>query len=102
VINCAGKTGRPNIDWCEDHKPETLRSNTTGALVLLGECLQRCIYLVHLSSGCLYRGDSGGTGFGEEDPPNFLDSFYVRTKWWAEEALSEFPVLIVRPRMIFD
>ena len=24
VINCAGKTGRPNIDWCEDHKLETL------------------------------------------------------------------------------
>ena len=19
VINCAGKTGRPNVDWCESH-----------------------------------------------------------------------------------
>jgi dTDP-4-dehydrorhamnose reductase len=35
VINCAGKTGRPNIDWCESHKIETLRSNGTGALALL-------------------------------------------------------------------
>jgi hypothetical protein len=20
VLNCAGVTGRPNVDWCEDHK----------------------------------------------------------------------------------
>ena len=20
VLNCAGITGRPNVDWCEDHK----------------------------------------------------------------------------------
>ena len=38
VINCAGKTGHPNVDWCEDHKMETLRSNVTGPLVLLEEC----------------------------------------------------------------
>jgi dTDP-4-dehydrorhamnose reductase len=23
VINCAGKTGRPNIDWCESNKEDT-------------------------------------------------------------------------------
>jgi dTDP-4-dehydrorhamnose reductase len=33
VINAAGKTGKPNVDWCEDHKEETLRSNDTGPLV---------------------------------------------------------------------
>jgi 3,5-epimerase/4-reductase len=25
VINAAGTTGRPNVDWCEDHQPETIR-----------------------------------------------------------------------------
>jgi hypothetical protein len=20
IMNCAGVTGRPNVDWCEDHK----------------------------------------------------------------------------------
>ena len=25
VINCAGMTGKPNVDWCEDHKLETCR-----------------------------------------------------------------------------
>ena len=34
VINCAGKTGRPNVDWCEDHRPETVMSNVVGTITL--------------------------------------------------------------------
>jgi dTDP-4-dehydrorhamnose reductase len=102
VINCAGKTGRPNIDWCEDHQAETLRSNVTGALVVLEECLRRGVYLVHLSSGCIYEGDRGGSGFTEDDPPNYTGSFYSRTKAWADQVLREFPVLTLRLRMPFD
>jgi dTDP-4-dehydrorhamnose reductase len=30
VINAVGKTGTPNVDWCEDHKEETFRSNVLG------------------------------------------------------------------------
>jgi 3,5-epimerase/4-reductase len=102
VINCAGKTGKPNIDWCEDHKLETVRSNVTGALVVLQECLRRDVYLVHLSSGCIYEGDNGGQGFGEDDPPNYTGSFYSRTKAAADQLLGEFPVLTLRLRMPFD
>jgi dTDP-4-dehydrorhamnose reductase len=102
VINCAGKTGRPNIDWCEHHKAETLRSNLTGALVVLDECLRRGLYLVHFSSGCIYEGDNGGAGFTEDDPPNYTGSFYSRTKAWADQVLREHPVLTLRLRMPFD
>lgn len=102
VINAAGKTGRPNVDWCEDHKEETIRANVTGPLILLDECAKRGIKLVHLSSGCIYAGDNGGKGFSEDDEPNFHGSFYARTKIWAEQALREFPVLILRLRMPFD
>jgi dTDP-4-dehydrorhamnose reductase len=102
VANCAGKTGRPNVDWCEDHKEETLRSNVTGALVLMEECLKRGIYLVHFSSGCIYEGDNGGQGFAETDPPNYHGSFYSRTKAWSDQILAEFPVLVLRVRMPFD
>lgn len=91
VINCAGKTGRPNIDWCETHKEETLRSNVTGALILLEECLARSIYLAHMSSGCIYQGDNGGRGFTEDDPPNYWGSFYSRTKAWSDQIMKEFP-----------
>lgn len=102
IINCAGKTGRPNVDWCEDHKAETIRGNVTGPLVLLEEAGKRGIYLVHMSSGCIYTGDNDGHGFSETDPPNFDGSFYSRSKAWADRMLSEFPVLILRLRMPFD
>src|SRR3989344_5525610 len=103
VINAAGKTGRPNVDWCEDHKEETLRSNVTGPLVLLQECGKRGIYWVHLGSGCIYTGDNDGKGFTEMDPPNFGGSFYSRTKAWSDQILRDFPhVLVLRIRMPFD
>ncbi len=102
VINCAGKTGKPNVDWCEDHKEETIRANVTGPLVLLDACVARRIRLVHVSSGCIYAGDNGGAGFSEEDPPNFTDSFYSRSKTWSDQILKEFPVLMLRLRMPFD
>ena len=102
VINCAGRCGFPNVDWCEDHKVETLHSNVTGALVLLEECDRIGAFLVHMSSGCIYSGDNGGRGFAESDPPNFAGSFYSRSKAWADQILREFPVLTLRLRMPFD
>lgn len=104
VINAAGKTGRPNIDWCEEHKEETLRANVTGPLVLLDACRKRNMYLVHLSSGCIYSGDNNGKGFTENDQPNFTGSYYSRTKAQVDALLAEFSehVLILRLRMPFD
>ena len=104
VINAAGKTGRPNVDWCEDHKLETIHSNVTGPLVLLKECGDRGIYWVHLGSGCIYSGDNNGKGFSEEDPPNFFGSFYSRTKGWIDQMFKDFPdsVLVLRLRMPMD
>lgn len=102
VINAAGKTGRPNVDWCEDHKEETLRSNVTGPLILLHECMERGIRLVHIGSGCIYEGDNGGGGFTEDDEPNFTGSFYSFTKAMSDRLLQPFPVLQLRLRMPFD
>jgi 3,5-epimerase/4-reductase len=102
VINAAGKTGLPNIDWCEDHKLETLHSNLTGPLVLLEELSRRGIYWVQIASGCIYQGDKDGRGFSENDPPNFFGSFYSCTKAWLDQMLKDFPVLTLRLRMPFD
>lgn len=107
VINTAGKTGRPNVDWCEDHRGETLHSNVLGPLVLLEECGKRDMYWVHLGSGCIYEGDNGGKGYSEEDPPNFTGSFYSRTKKWSDTIIRDFTargrgVLNLRLRMPFD
>lgn len=102
VINCAGKTGRPNVDWCEDHKEETMHANVLGPLVAYEACAARGMYFVHMSSGCIYEGDNGGKGFSEDDAPNFAGSFYSRTKLWSDQMLKEFPVLQIRIRMPFD
>ena len=67
VLNCAGKTGRPNVDWCETHQTETLYANVTGPLILLQACTESGARLVHLGSGCVYDGDNGGNGFSETD-----------------------------------
>jgi len=101
VINAAGKTGKPNVDWCEDHKEETLRANVTGPLVLLEECMKRKIYLVHVGSGCIFAGTKDG-GYTEEDEPNFTGSFYSLTKAMSDRLLKPFPVLQLRIRMPFD
>ena len=102
VINTAGKTGRPNIDWCEDHKLETVSSNILGPLVLLETCMKRNIFLVHLSSGCIFDGTAPHPGgFTEKDEPRPV-SFYSRTKARADAVLKDFPVLILRLRMPID
>lgn len=98
VLNCAGKKGTPNIDWCETHKEETFRSNVLGPLVLKNACEKHGAQLVHLSTGCIYEGDNDGKGWSEEDAPNYFGSFYSRSKAMAEEVLGN-DVLQLRLRM---
>jgi dTDP-4-dehydrorhamnose reductase len=59
VLNCAGATGRPNVDWCEANKTATFRSNTIGPMVLAEACQGRQIHFVHMGSGCVFYGPSG-------------------------------------------
>lgn len=54
VINCAGKTGRPNVDWCESHKLETMESNGLGTLMLSYECEKRGVHCTVLGTGCQF------------------------------------------------
>lgn len=103
VINAVGKTGKPNIDWCEEHKEETMQSNVSAAINLCTESVKRGIYFVHLGSGCIYSGDNQGRGYTEEDEPNFYGpQFYAKTKIIAEKSLKEFPCLQLRIRMPID
>jgi len=104
IINCAGATGTPNIDWCEDHKDETMYSNVTGPLVLAKACSELDIFMVHLGSGCIYQGDNAGKGFSENDVPSLEDipSFYSLTKFMSEHLLGKFPILQCRLRMPLD
>ena len=99
VVNCAGFTGRPNVDACETAKAETLHGNALLPQTIAHACAAAGIPWGHISSGCIYTGakvrgadgiwrietdlmerdvleaiqaDRGCLqGFTEEDTPNF-------------------------------
>lgn len=103
VVNAAGKTGRPNVDWCETHQAETYRSNVEGPLVLARACADADAYLLHLGSGCIFYGPSPTPGGWREDDFANPISFYSRTKYAADLVLSKLPnVGIARLRMPID
>jgi len=95
VINAAGVTGRPNVDWCEDHRPDTIRTNVIGCLNLADICAQKGIHHLLYATGCIFEYDAehqiGGKGFLETDTPNFHGSYYSHTKAMVEDLLKEFP-----------
>jgi len=105
VLNAAGVTGRPNVDWCEDNKQQTIRTNVIGTLNLADLCFLRNIHVTVYATGCIYEYDkdhemNSGKGFTEEDPPNFEASFYSKTKAATEKLLKCYPnTLILRVRM---
>lgn len=56
-----------------------------GTLNLCDVAFLRNIHVTNFATGCIYEYDEShpiesGVGFKEEDPPNFVDSFYSRTK----------------------
>jgi dTDP-4-dehydrorhamnose reductase len=95
VLNAAGVTGRPNVDWCEDHKAETIRSNVIGCLNVADICAEKVIHHLLYATGCIFEYDAahtiGGAGFLETDAPNFHKSYYSHTKAMVEDMLSVFP-----------
>jgi len=105
VLMSAGITGRPNIDWCEDHKPETIRVNVIGTLNVADLCNTKGIHCTIYATGCIFEYDDkhtmgSGIGFTEEDFPNFASSFYSETKGYMEQMLKCYPnCLTLRVRM---
>ncbi|CAL9084578.1 unnamed protein product [Musa textilis] len=105
VFNAAGVTGRPNVDWCESHKQETIRTNVVGTLTLADVCRENGLLLMNYATGCIFEYDAqhpegSGIGYKEEDKPNFTGSFYSKTKAMVEELLKEFDnVCTLRVRM---
>jgi len=98
VVNCAGYTGKPNVDACELDKAGTLLGNTLLPQTIAHACVAAGIPWGHVSSGCIYSGakisEHGHVrvekdmikpelhalaekrspvihGFTEADPPNF-------------------------------
>lgn len=99
VVNCAGFTGKPNVDACETAQADTLQGNTLLPTTISHACAAAGVPWGHVSSGCIFAGakisdGAGGSrierdltkpevramaaahperfkGFDESDPPNF-------------------------------
>lgn len=106
VINCAGFTGKPNVDACEAQKDECFKGNVLFPTMLADVCSTYSVALGHVSSGCIYNGYE--KVYTEEDEPNFTFkqnncSFYSGTKALAENILKDFSsVYIWRLRIPFN
>lgn len=122
LINCIGKTGKPNIDQCElpSHKEETALLNTALPIMLAEACSKHSIHLIHIGSGCVFFGESPhtipyewsstgkskdyeshkiDTGWKETDHAN-PQSYYSCSKYAADLAIGSLPnTTILRIRM---
>lgn len=93
LINCAGYTGKPNVDACELDKGNCLDGNAVLPSLIREVCGDLGIGWGHVSSGCIFGGERpGGGGWREDDAPNFSFrkppcSFYSGTKALGEEVL---------------
>jgi len=109
AINAIGYPGRPNVDATEREKLRCLAANTVVPGVIAEVLAVRGIPWGHVSSGCIFQGTRpDGSGFTEDDAPNFAfgdaaASWYSRTKAMAESLLRDAPdCLIWRLRIPFD
>lgn len=99
LINATGKTGKPNVDWCEDHRLETAKVNIAGAINVCETAATQGNYVLQIGSGCIFSGGADQV-FAEDDEPNFFGSYYSQTKAVAEGAVKEIPgVCVLRIRM---
>lgn len=97
LINAAGYTGKPNVDACENDKANCLFGNAVLPGIIADVCGEYDLSWGQISSGCIYTGSKpDGSGFTEEDEPNFHFrtnncSFYSGTKALGEEVLRDAP-----------
>ena len=101
IINCAGKCGSPNIDWCsktKENRELTTYVNTYAPFNIYEACRRFGVKFVHLSSGCLW---SSGRGVTEEHDPD-LPSFYSETKYNGDLRLQDTDAIMIRLRMPID
>lgn len=124
VINCAGFTGKPNVDACEklSNQRACLMANAFLPKQILSACrmyntmFMRGMPLVHISSGCIFQDNNCDHGleplleFQQSSISNFNfetgdASYYSGTKALGEKLLLEdkkSPVKICRLRIPFN
>lgn len=102
IINAAGFVGKPNVDACEAQQGALMRDNVVMPAILSAFCNLNRIPLIHFSSGCIYYGRrENGSGWREDDEPNFTKSVYSLSKALGEEQIT-CDAWIIRIRLPFS
>ena len=104
VLNAAGVTGKPNVDWCETHVRETVEGNTLLPFYIAEACKKVGVYLLHIGSGCVFYGESNHAD-GMWRPDDFANpqAVYSRAKYAGDLLLENYEnVGIARIRMPID
>jgi len=96
VVNCAGVTGSPNVDACENDRSGTIHGNAIFPVLLHQACENSGAKLAHFSSGCIYQGDITD----EMTDPNYFGSIYSISKGISDVYLRD-KALVFRIRMPF-
>jgi len=89
VICAAGISGKPTIEWCEENKYQTYKTNVVDILNLVEICKDLGIYIIIYGSGGIYKGD-GLREYTETDKPNNCGQFYSRCRIMLEECLQHY------------
>lgn len=81
LINCIGKTGRPNVDWCENNKEATATANTALPIMLAEACTKYNTHLIHIGSGCIFFGESPNFHHVQGDGSPMPELYDTITTW---------------------
>lgn len=88
IINMIGVVGKPNVEWCEDHKRETKYGNTLIPTEMAYKAIKLGVPFIHLSTGCIYDDlENTKRTFKASDTPNFDESYYSFSKLQGENNL---------------
>lgn len=89
VICAAGISGRPTIDWCDEHEDETYRINYLGILNLVEVCREAGVHLTIFGSGGVYTGTKAV--YTENDTPDLFTKVYSKWRCHLEDRVRNAP-----------
>lgn len=107
VFNAAALVCHPSVDFNEDYRFGTIQANTVFPETIACACEATGTPLLHISTGCLYQGDAGGSGWLEDDAPQLTMDTGAGT-YVASKHISEYSIRrheqhwICRIRLPFD
>jgi dTDP-4-dehydrorhamnose 3,5-epimerase-like enzyme/dTDP-4-dehydrorhamnose reductase len=87
VINAAGLTGVPNIDWCDDNKEQTIETNITYQLTLCHICKELDIHLTIFGSGGIFNTNGIKS---ETDSGEYYGKFYSEARIYLENIVKHY------------